>query len=149
MRLTKRQLKRIIREEYSRLKRKGLIKEMAFQSNPNMQGQEYFTKDQTVHSAALQMVEDMISDYGLEVVENLHAMNLTARDIDDMAGGWDDSPEAEAVSDAFESMDIEGSGNYPAQDVAQALAQALGQAGQWSDMKRSETRLTPEQMKWV
>ena len=28
MRLTKRQLKRIIREEYSRLKRKGLIKEM-------------------------------------------------------------------------------------------------------------------------
>ena len=28
MRLTKRQLKRIIREEYSRLKRRGLIKEM-------------------------------------------------------------------------------------------------------------------------
>ena len=32
MRLTKRQLKRIIREEYSRLKRRGLIKE-SFQSN--------------------------------------------------------------------------------------------------------------------
>ena len=29
MRLTKRQLKRIIREEYSRLKRKGLIREMS------------------------------------------------------------------------------------------------------------------------
>jgi len=29
MRLTKRQLKRIIREEYSRLKRRGLIREMA------------------------------------------------------------------------------------------------------------------------
>ena len=31
MRLTKRQLKKIIREEYSRLKRRGLIREMADQ----------------------------------------------------------------------------------------------------------------------
>jgi len=34
MRLTKRQLKRIIREEYSRLKRRGLIREMY--DDPNM-----------------------------------------------------------------------------------------------------------------
>lgn len=32
MRLTKRQLKRIIREEYSRLKRRGLLREMVDQS---------------------------------------------------------------------------------------------------------------------
>lgn len=35
MRLTKRQLKRIIREEYSRLKRRGLIKEQYDQNRVN------------------------------------------------------------------------------------------------------------------
>ena len=35
MKLTKRQLKRIIREEYSRLKRRGLIKESMSPSDPN------------------------------------------------------------------------------------------------------------------
>ena len=35
MRLTKRQLKRIIREEYTRLKRKGLIREMGGQDRVN------------------------------------------------------------------------------------------------------------------
>ena len=35
MRLTKRQLKRIIREEYSRLKRKGLIREYGGRLNQN------------------------------------------------------------------------------------------------------------------
>ena len=34
MRLTKRQLKRIIREEYSRLKRRGLIREMSDKAQP-------------------------------------------------------------------------------------------------------------------
>ena len=35
MRLTKRQLKRIIREEYSRLKRRGLIREYGGRLNQN------------------------------------------------------------------------------------------------------------------
>ena len=34
MRLTKRQLKRVIREEYSRLKRRGLIKEGSWSDDP-------------------------------------------------------------------------------------------------------------------
>ena len=129
MRLSKRQLKRIIREEYSKLKQRGLIKEMAFQSNPNMQGQEYFTKDQDIHSAADQMVGDILSDYGPQVIQNLYDMDLTARDIDDMASGWDETPEAEAVMEAYESMDIAGSGNYPGDEVAAALARAIGKAG--------------------
>ena len=37
MRLTKRQLKRIIREEYSRLKRRGLIRENNVHSSPLIQ----------------------------------------------------------------------------------------------------------------
>lgn len=126
MRLSKRQLKRIIREEYSRLKRRGLIKEMAFQSNPNMQGQEYFTKDQDIHSAADQMVGDILSDYGPQVMQNLYDMDLTARDIDDM---WGDSPEVEAVMEAYESMDIAGSGNYPTSQIPAALARAIAKAG--------------------
>ena len=39
MRLTKRQLKRIIREEYSRLKRNGLIQEMAPMMGGSMAGE--------------------------------------------------------------------------------------------------------------
>ena len=35
MKITKRQLRRIIREEYSRLKRRGLIKESMSPSDPN------------------------------------------------------------------------------------------------------------------
>ena len=35
MRLTKRQLKRIIREEYSRLKRRGLIRENVHEGDPS------------------------------------------------------------------------------------------------------------------
>ena len=126
MRLSKRQLKRIIREEYSKLKQRGLIKEMAFQSNPNMQGQEYFTKDQDIHSAADQMVGDILSDYGPQVMQNLYDMDLTAQGIDDM---WGDSPEVEAVMKAYESMDIDGSGNYPTNEVPAALARAIGKAG--------------------
>ena len=45
MRLTKRQLKRIIREEYSRLKRRGLIRESVYEGDPShirkmLQGQD-------------------------------------------------------------------------------------------------------------
>ena len=36
MKITKRQLKRIIREEYSRLKRKGLINETTWPEDPDM-----------------------------------------------------------------------------------------------------------------
>jgi hypothetical protein len=63
-------------------------------------------------------------------LQNLYDMDLTARDIDRLASGWDETPEAEAVSDAFESMDIQGSGNYPGDEVAAALARAIEKAGQ-------------------
>ena len=42
MRLSKRQLKRIIREEYSRLKRRGLIRESSYDNEPPLQ----YVKDQ-------------------------------------------------------------------------------------------------------
>ena len=126
MRLSKRQLKRIIREEYSRLKRRGLIREMSqWQENPNMIGQEYYTSDMDVHAAADQEMEAIRSDYGQDVLDNLCAMNLSAQDIDDMAGGWGETIEEEAIADVYESMDLEGSGNYAGADVAQAIASAL------------------------
>ena len=52
MRLTKRQLKRIIREEYSRLKRRGLLREMG-----EMDGQE----DEILADAVHQYGQDLIA----------------------------------------------------------------------------------------
>ena len=53
MRLTKRQLKRIIREEYSRLKRKGLIREMGGQDR--------------VHEMIMFLDDLMSSERGMEL----------------------------------------------------------------------------------
>ena len=127
MRLTKRQLKRIIKEEISKSRRRSIRE--SFKSNPNMRGQEYFTSDQDINSAADQMVGDIISDYGQEVLQSLANMRMGASELEELAGGWSDSPEAEAVSEAFESMDIDGSGNYPTNEIARALANAIKRAG--------------------
>ena len=45
MRLTKRQLKRIIREEYSKLKRRGLINEMGFRDMRGGHGRQVSYQD--------------------------------------------------------------------------------------------------------
>ena len=56
MRLTKRQLKRIIREEYSRLKRRGLIRESVSCPDPAeceriVEDNDFFLMDPDVHAA--------------------------------------------------------------------------------------------------
>jgi len=60
MRLTKRQLKRIIREEYSRLKRRGLIKESF---GPNGTILDLAAQDGGVH------IDELISMFGEEVFD--------------------------------------------------------------------------------
>ena len=56
MRLTKRQLKRIIREEYSRLKRRGLINEMGFRDMSGGHGSQrsYEDMEGDNHAACVQ-----------------------------------------------------------------------------------------------
>ena len=47
MRLTKRQLKRIIREEYSRLKRRGLISESGYRRFPTKEAERAYRRQKT------------------------------------------------------------------------------------------------------
>lgn len=128
MRITKRQLKRIIREEYSRLKRRGLIKEMVgkgYMINDAMGGPEdqSFPAGTTVQQAADQMVSDMQADYP-GVLESLQSMNLSVDELQTL--GYDAMiEEGEAVAEALEYMDIDGSGNFEHRSCVTALHQAI------------------------
>ena len=67
MRITKRQLKRIIREEYSRLKRRGLIREM-YDDGSDFGG-EYGPEpdaDQLAHEIMMELPEGCSYDEVLE-----------------------------------------------------------------------------------
>ena len=128
MRLTKRQLKIIIREEYSRLKRQGLINEMVgkgYMINDAMGGPEYqsFPAGTTVQQAAAQMVSDMQADYP-GCLEQLQAMNLSVDELEMMGFNMEDEL-GECVGEAIEYMDIEGSGNFESRSCVTALHQAI------------------------
>ena len=58
MRLTKRQLKRIIREEYSRLKRRGLIRESLYDNLPEPQ----YVKDQAQPQDAMRQLKFFVNN---------------------------------------------------------------------------------------
>ena len=127
MRLSKRQLKRIIREEYSRLKRRGLITEMmgkGYMINDAMGGPEdqAFPAGTTVQQAADQMVGDMQIDYP-GCLEELQSMGLSVNELESLAMGMDEL--GECVGDALEFMDIGGSGNFEARSCVTALHQAI------------------------
>ena len=77
MRLSKRQLKRIIREEYSRLKRRGLIRE-AMSANPDLMNMasEYADslcdeggEEQWVYETLGYIFEEVIEEYSASVDE--------------------------------------------------------------------------------
>ena len=143
MRLTKRQLKRIIREEYSRLKRRGLLKEMTgkgYMVNDAMGGPEdqAFPAGTTVQQAADQMVSDMQADYP-GALEELQAMNLSVDDLERMAMNMEDEI-GEAVGEAIEYMDIEGSGNFESRSCVTALHQAIYGRGGMAESRRRRNR---------
>ena len=125
MRLTKRTLKRIIREEYSRLKRRGLIREAAvWQFNPEMgeDGQDC-EEGTSIKDCAATWVEYIADSYGDEMVRTL------ARDlVDGESVEWasnQDQEEGYAIGECLEGMDIRGSGNWDRREAAKALAIAL------------------------
>ena len=138
MRLTKGQLKRIIREEYSRLKRRGLIKESRstrrrygrrvlreqWMMNDAMGGPEdqEFPEGTPIEQAAEETVEFILSDYGDEVVS---AIAQSCRIGRGLQGADGDEDIEYAISDALESMDVEGSGNYEYGAAQQALIAAF------------------------
>jgi len=124
MRLTKRQLKRIIREEYSRLKRRGLIKESSWQMNPNVEVQDC-EEGTPIEQCAETWGQYARDAYGDGVIQDIQdfvrpSSRGGGQDVMDMAG--DDTEAGYACSECLEGMDINGSGNWPKVEAAAALA---------------------------
>lgn len=143
MRLTKRTLKRIIREEYTRLKRQGLINEMVgkgYMINDAMGGPEdqSFPEGTTVQQAADQMVSDMQADYP-GALEELQSMNLSVDELESIGFDMEDEI-GEAVGEAIEYMDIEGSGNFESRSCVTALHQAIYGRSAMAESRRRRNR---------
>jgi len=130
MRLTKRQLKRIIREEYSRLKRRGLIRESAvWQFNPEMGEDGQDCEEGTpIEACAATWVQYAIDSFGEGVIEEIGdfvrpSSRGGGKDIIDMSR--DESDAGYALGECLEGMDINGSGNWERNAAADALADAF------------------------
>ena len=88
MGLTKRQLKRIIREEYSRLKRRGLIKESMSPSDPN-----YELIGDVIETCKMECVDNAIThpddiyEFCFEVARE-HGVEDKADYIAELVHGW-------------------------------------------------------------
>ena len=131
MRLSKRQLKRIIREEYSRLKRRGLIKETAvWQMNHDVGGPEDqdCPEGTSIEQCAETWVEYVVDSFGVNALSDIcdfvrPAKRGGGQDVIDM--GRDESEAGYACSECLEGMDINGSGNWDRQAAADALADAF------------------------
>ena len=133
MRLTKRRLKRIIREEYVRLKRRGLLSEgPVWQFNPEMgeDGQDC-PEGTPIEKCADTWVQYAIDVYGHGVVESIGDFVRPGRgqDLHDFMDF--ESPHdyvvtaSEAISECLEGMDIQGSGNWDRMDAQNALVDAF------------------------
>ena len=125
MRLSKRQLKRIIREEYTRLKRRGLIKESY--DNPNLDS-EWDIDDEGM---PLQSLEDCAAEqvaeyFNASIISDLEACGVTnPSDLDNCESLGCSEETCEAVSMAIEGLDMDGSGHWEFQDYTKALYDAL------------------------
>ena len=129
MRLTKRHLKRIIREEYSRLKRRGLISESAvWQHNPNMEEQDC-PEGTPIETCADTWAQYICDAYGYDVLFDVKH-RTPQRDgpsgLEAVSNAEDDG--GYAVSECLEGMDIEGSGNWNYDDALVALFDAIKRA---------------------
>lgn len=130
MKLSKRKLKQIIREEYSRLHRRGLLSESAvWQYNEAMgpDGQDC-PEGTTIEECAdgwAQYIADMDYDALYEIKHRAP-----------MKDGWDTLKYiirtgdhcAQLLEECMEGMDIEGSGNWNYDDAMEALFFAIKRA---------------------
>lgn len=137
MRLTKLQLKRIIRET---LKRQGalregrygrgrLLRESGWQMNPEMGGPEdqFYPEGTSIRQAASEAISYISKTYGDHILLNCAEFCRTGADCIKLARGWD--TEGEAMSDVLESGDIRGSGNYDLNAFADELARQFSKMG--------------------
>lgn len=123
MRLSKRQLKRIIREEYSRLKRRGLLREAAeWQHNPNMEPQDC-PEGTTIEECADGWAQ-YIADMDYNVFYHIKSDWTYPGGIGYMLTEAGEE-EGALLSECLEGMDIEGSGNWNYDDAVVALFHAI------------------------
>lgn len=137
MRLTKGQLKRIIRETLNRqgLLREGrygrgrLLRESGWQMNPEMGGPEdqFYPEGTPIRQAASEAVHYITREYGEDILLNCAELCRTGADCIKLAR--DMSTEGEAMSDVLESGDVQGSGNYDLQAFADELARQFSRMG--------------------
>lgn len=125
MRLSKRQLKRIIREEYSRLKRRGLIKEA--HAHPNFDS-EWPMDDNGMPTDSLEnCVQQNIKAYFTPaVMADLDECGIVSpTDLDNAASKGCMQDTIDAIEMTYEELDFEGSGHWEYQDYSKALYDAL------------------------
>ena len=130
MRLTKRYLKRIIREEYSRLKRRGLLSETAvWQFNPAMgeDGQDCpeGTSIEECADGWAQYIADIDYDTLFDI-KHRAPMKDGPESLEYIMRTGDDA--AMALEECMEGMDINGSGNWNYDDALNALFYAIKRA---------------------
>ena len=128
MRLTKRHLKRIIREEYSRLQRRGLLSETAvWQHNPNMEVQDCpeGTSIEECADTWAQYIADMDYD-ALYEIKHRAPMKDGYDTLEYIMRTGDHC--AQLLEECMEGMDIEGSGNWNYDDALKALFFAIKRA---------------------
>ena len=125
MRLSKRQLKRIIREEYSRLRQRGLIKESY--DNPNLDSEWDIDEEGMPLRSLEDCAAEQVAEYfSASIISDLDACGITnPSDLDNCRSKGCATETCEAVDMAFEGLDMDGSGHWEFQDYTKALYDAL------------------------
>ena len=125
MRLSKRQLKRIIREEYTRLKRRGLIKESF--DNPNLDSEWDIDDEGMPLQSLADCAADQVAEYFTDsVMADLDACGIVSpSDLDNALSKGCSEETHEAIQMAFEGLDMDGSGHWEYQDYTKALYDAM------------------------
>ena len=136
MRLTKGQLKRIIREEYSNLKRQGLIKENRtlhenknWQLNPRMGrvDNQTFKEGMPIRLAVNFALDWLVTDFGQDILLNIAEICKTGEDVINLANGNTD--EGAAIAYTLKSGTLNGTGNYDYYAFADEIARQLKKMG--------------------
>ena len=83
MKLTKRQLKRIIREEYSRLKRRGLIKESGYDYSKTYEPLDYEYVFTIIHEMYDDHYPDEIASHLADEVDPKHVQDALEEALED------------------------------------------------------------------
>lgn len=104
MRLTKRQLKRIIREEYSRLARRGLIKESMKTLHGDIQNEILYIGQEQGGELVVQDVVDYLQNYANDPLGDPRAEYVSTMSYDEVLTIMWDMVEAGMLTGGYEDF---------------------------------------------